>query len=230
MIVQVAATKECRCHRLRVTGFDDEVEKPPPFAQYQLRLLRLAGFEDAVLIYAKTHCDLDTAIKRVERDSIVFEGVGAFVEVHAGAVEADFRKRLIFPDAPEFLLRLVGLAHREDGVAVHLAAQRRGLPQVILRSLVQPNQVPQTMLTHDEKPDGYTHPRRLFATQFLRHRSNQYVAPILRAPDHVVRYLIDAITFRDTIDHGSKFTPHGVLCAPTIPPAIEIASFLAEVL
>ena len=340
------------CHRLRVAGLDDKVEKPPPFAQYQLRLLRLAGLKDAALMFAGTHGDLDTAIKRVERDSIVLEGVGAFVEVHAGALEADFRDRLIFPDAPEFLLRLVGLAHREDDVAAHLAAQRRGLPQVAVRSLVQPNPVPQTILTHDgnqtvarirvscaqrskrsgllrahlqpdrrrahhrlsplgdmlgtldvatdgfgtdvsRRADGVRRRPQVGAPQpflqrrellkqtasrdaleyldsighgngrrdadepvdvirlnlpgnhlpiplranriphrpcFLRHRSNRYVAPILRAPDHRVRRLIDTMTFRDHIDHGSKFTPHGALRAPAIPTSIEIAGFLAEIL
>ena len=340
------------CHRFGITGLDDKVEEPPPFAQHQFSFLRLAGFENAALMLAGMQGNADAPIEGVERDDLALERIGALVEMHAGAVETDFRDRPIFPDVPEFLLRLVRLAHREDGVAAHLAAQRRGLAQVVVCPLVQPNPVPETVLAHDgnktvariskgrsqrgkrssllrthlqpdrrrahhrlshqsdmlgtldvaadgfgidvsrradvvrrrpqvsapqpflqrrelleqtasrdahEHLDGIGHgigrrdadeqvdvirlnllgnhrptPFRTNRIQhhscFLRHRSSQYVAPILRAPDHMVRRLIDAIPVRDNIEHASQFTPHGALRAPAIPPTIEIAGFLTEIL
>jgi hypothetical protein len=44
----------------------------------------------------------------------------------------------------------------------------------------------------------------------------------------MVSRLVDAIAVRDNIDHASQFIPHGALRAPAIPPAIEIAGFLAR--
>ncbi|GIW58974.1 MAG: hypothetical protein KatS3mg087_0040 [Patescibacteria group bacterium] len=137
------------CHRCRIAGFDDEVEKPAAFAKHQFGFFRLAGFEDATLVFTKAHRDGDAAIQRVERNHLAFDGVGALVEVHAGAVEADIRDRLVFADAPECFLRLVRLAHRVDGVAAHLTAQRCVLPQHRIGVLMQRYPVPDTVFADD---------------------------------------------------------------------------------
>lgn len=137
------------CQGLPVVRLDDEVEEPAVFAPYQLRFLRPAGFENAALVIARAHANRDAPIEGIERDGLALDGIGALVKVHAGAVEADVRDRRIFLDAPEFLLRLVRLADREDGIAAHLAAQRRCGAQVAVSSLVQPNPVPEAMFTHD---------------------------------------------------------------------------------
>jgi len=66
------------------------------------------------------------------------------------------------------------------------------------------------------------------------HLPGQDPAAILRTPDHMVGGLVEAITIRDDIVHVS----HGILdirtvqaqCTSAIPPATEVAGFLAETL
>ena len=137
------------CHGFNVALLDDEVEKPLPVAQDQLRLLRLAGVENATLVFAETQRHGDTPIEGIERDGLALEGVGAFVEVDTGAVEADVGDGGILPDAPEFFLCLIRLADREDGVAAHLAAQRRRFAQHRIGALVQTDAVVETVLAYD---------------------------------------------------------------------------------
>ena len=145
----IHAQHRAGCHGFNVALLDDEVEKPLPVAQDQLRFLRLAGFEDVALVFAETQRHGDTPIEGIERDGLAFEGVGAFVEVDTGAVEADVGDGGILPDAPEFFLCLIRLADREDGVAAHLAAQRRRFAQHRIGALVQTDAVVETVLAHD---------------------------------------------------------------------------------
>lgn len=348
----IHAHHKAGCHGFRVVTLDNKVEIPASFAKDEFGLSRLPADQDAPLVFTQAQGNTDTPFNGVERHGITFERIGAFVEMHAGAVEANFWNRLIFPDTPEFLLCLVRLAYREDGVAAHLAAQRRCLTQRAVSSLVQRYAIPDTMLSNDRnkpvagvsvgstkrsestclfhrdiQPDrrcahhrlsplgdmfgtldvaadgfgadvarradvirrrpqvfvpqtflerwkpleqttcrdalehldgiGYgdggrdaqkqvdvirlnllgDHRPATFCTnhiqhrsRFLRHLAGQHSAPILRAPNHMVGCLVDAISIRDDINHAPQFTPHGALRATTIPPAIEIAGFLAEVL
>ena len=219
------------CHGLHVAGLDDEVKKPLPLTKYQLGLLGRAASKNAALMFAHAHGNRDASVERVERDGFALEGVGAFVEVDAGTVEADFGDRCVLADATERRLRLVGLADRVDGVATHLAAQRRGLAQCVVRPLVQPDAVPQTMLAHDRHQtvagigvgtaQADKRPSLLCAHfQPHRHRAHHRSSPFG-----------DVMTVRNNIvDHASQFTPHGAPSAPAIPPLTQVRGFLAEIL
>ena len=58
----IHAQHRAGCHGFNVALLDDEVEKPLPVAQDQFRFLRLAGFEDAALVFAETQRHGDTPI------------------------------------------------------------------------------------------------------------------------------------------------------------------------
>src|SRR5579885_2650476 len=158
------------CHGFNVAGLDDEVEEPLPFAQDQLRFLRLAGRENTTLVFAKTHGHGDAPIEGIERDRLALEGIGALVEVHADAVEADFRDRCVLPDAPDFPLRLVRLADREDGVTAHLAAQgsRQSSGAASYRSAGADRRGSTDGARARWEQDGCRHPRKTFAGEQAR--------------------------------------------------------------
>lgn len=110
--------------------------------------------------------------------------------MHAGPIKADHRD-VIELDTSKSPLRLVGLAHREDGVAAHLAAQGCRLAQ---HALVQRHAVPEAIFAHD----GHE--------------------PV--AGPGIGRAQRGKTTF----------IPHGAPRAGAIPPATEVAGFLAETL
>jgi len=97
---------------------------------------------------AQAHGNGDAPIQGVERNRLAPDAIGARIDMHAGVVETD-RRDVIGLDAPKRLLGLVCFAHRENGVAAHLAAQRRGLPQHRVGALVQRHTVPEAVLAHD---------------------------------------------------------------------------------
>jgi len=63
---------------------------------------------------------------------------------------------------------------------------------------------------------------------FLCHRPSQHISPILRTLNHMVCGLIDTVPVLNYIDHVAYYTPHGAHRVTAIPPATQVAGFLAE--
>src|SRR6266513_4303037 len=130
------------CHRFAVGRLNGEIEKPRLSAQHQFRFLRQAARQDLALVIPEDHRHLHTPLQRVERDRLALERIGAMVEMDAGAVKRQGWDRRVFRDASQSSLRAIRLAHREDGVARHLRAQRGLLPQGSVVDLMQGDPVP----------------------------------------------------------------------------------------
>ena len=207
------------CHRFLVARFDDEVEEPLALAKHQFGFLGPAGFENAALMLAGAHRELNTPAQGVERQRIPLYRVGALVEMHAGAVEADFRNRLIFSDPPQFFLRLVRLTYRKDGVAAHLSAQRSRLAQVVVRPLVQTHPVPHSMLAYhgDKAIAGVCVSSAQCSKRFglfcVHIQANRGCAHHRLSASNDIVFCV----LYHTIWHA---------CRTAVPPAIKIAGFL----
>lgn len=63
-----------------------------------------------------------------------------------------------------------------------------------------------------------------------RNWSSEHIAPIFRAPYHMVSCLIDTIAVCNDVNHVKNYTPHGRLRRSAIPPATEVAGSLARFL
>jgi len=133
---------------VRIVGFDHEVEIPASPATNQLGFFGFARRHDAALVLASHQRDGDAPGKGVEAQALPMDGVGALVEMDAGAVEVHCGYGGVLPDAAEFLLCFVGFADRKDGVADHLRPQRRFLAQPGIGQMVQGHAVPAAMLHH----------------------------------------------------------------------------------
>src|SRR5437016_9968952 len=130
------------CHRFAVGRLNSEMEKPLPPAKHQFRFLRQTARQDLALVIPEDHRHPHASLHSVERDRLALECVGAVVEMDAGAVKRQGWYRDALGDASQSSLRAICLAYREDGVARHLRAQRRLLPQGSVAELMQGHPIP----------------------------------------------------------------------------------------
>src|SRR5205085_3367716 len=121
---------------------DDEIEKPLPSAKHQFRFLRQAARQDLSLVIPEDQRHPHAPLQGVERDRLALERIGAVVEMDAGAAKAQGWNRRVLGDASQSSLRAIRLAHREDGVARHLRAERGLLPQGSVTELMQGDPIP----------------------------------------------------------------------------------------
>src|SRR5438876_906933 len=137
------------CHPLAVGRLDGEIEKPFASTKYQFRLLRQAARQDLALVIPEDHRHPHASLQRVERERLALERIGAVVEMDAGAVKGQGWDRRVLGDASQGSLRAIRLAHREDGVAHHLRAQRGLLPQGSVTELMQGDPIPTARGLHE---------------------------------------------------------------------------------
>src|SRR5437660_4544060 len=130
------------CHPFAVGRLNGEIEEPLPAAKHQFRFLRQAARQDLPLVIPEDHRHPHASLKRIERDRLALERIGAVVEMDAGAVKRQGWDRGVLGDASKRSLRAICLAHREDGVARHLGAQRGLLPQGSVAELMQGDPIP----------------------------------------------------------------------------------------
>jgi len=136
------------CHLLHVSGLDDKVKEPPALSKDELGFFRSAGCKNATLMFAGTQAHGNAALERVERNRVAFKRIRALVKMHARTVKLDRWYLGILPDSPQFFLRLERLTDGENGIAAHLATQRRCPAQVVVGAPVQTDAVPQPMLAY----------------------------------------------------------------------------------
>src|SRR2546421_5994490 len=138
----IHAHHEAGRHPFAVDRLDDEIEKPVPSAKHQFRFLRQAARQDLALVIPEDQRHPHAPLQGVERDRLALERIGAVVEMDAGAAKAQGWNRRVLGDASQSSLRAIRLAHREDGVARHLRAQRCLLPQGSVTELMQGDPIP----------------------------------------------------------------------------------------
>src|SRR5205823_8116381 len=136
------------CHPFAVGRLDGEIEKPLPCAKHQFRFLRQAARQDLSLVIPEDHRHLHASLQGVERERLALERIGAVVEMDAGAVKGQGWDRRVLGDASQSSLRAIRLAHREEGVAHHLRAQRGLLPQGSVAELMQGDPIPTARSLH----------------------------------------------------------------------------------
>src|SRR5205807_88346 len=136
------------CNRFAVGRCNDEIEKPFPLAKHQFRLFRQAARQDLALVIPENHRHPHASLQGVERERLALERIGAVVEMDAGAVKRQGWDRGVLGDASQSSLRAIRLAHREDGVAHHLRAQRGLLPQCSVAELMQGDPIPTARSLH----------------------------------------------------------------------------------
>src|SRR5437660_10595487 len=137
------------CHPFAVGRLDGEIEKPLPCAKHQFRFLRQAAGQDLALVIPEGHRHPHASLQGVERERLALERIGAVVEMDAGAVKRQGWDRRVSGDASKSCLRAIRLAHREDGVAHNLRAQRRLLPQASITELMQGDPIPTARGLHE---------------------------------------------------------------------------------
>src|SRR6266853_5897503 len=123
-------------HPFAVGRLNGEIETPSPAAKHQFRFLRQAARQDLALVIPEDHRHQHASPQRVERERLAPERIRAVIEMDAGAVKRQGWNRRVFGDASQSSLRTIRLAHREDGVARHLCAQRGLLPQASVTELM----------------------------------------------------------------------------------------------
>src|SRR6266403_261205 len=136
------------CDRFAVGRRNDEIEKPLPAPKHQLRFLRQAARQDLALVIPEDHRHQHASLQGVERDRLALERIGAVVEMDADAAKTQGWNRRVLEDTSQSSLRAIHLAHREDGVARHLRAQGRLLPQALVTELLQGDPVPTSRGLH----------------------------------------------------------------------------------
>ncbi|WP_236027888.1 hypothetical protein [Candidatus Methylacidithermus pantelleriae] len=137
------------CQSVAIFPLDDGAPIPCPVANDPFRFLWPTRGRDARWVLAPLQRELDASIDRGKQDPLTLKRIGALVKVHAGMGKADGRNGWLLPDACPCLLSPAGLAHRQDGIAIHLSTQGRCLVQQgVGAPLVQGYSVPDAMLGH----------------------------------------------------------------------------------
>src|SRR6266853_1512309 len=223
------------CHRFTVGRLNGEIEKPSPCAKHQFRFLRQTARQDLALVIPEDHRHPHAFLQRVERDRLALECVGAVVEMDAGAVKRQGWDRRILGDASQSSLRAIRLAHREDGVARHLRAQKRLLPQGSVTELMQGDPIPTARGLHQRYQPiaglGVGGAQRTQSGGLLRRdlQSNAGGAHHALAPlgDLLGRL---AVPVNQQIGHASYgcLYIHTGQASDAIPPLTEVRGFLAE--
>jgi hypothetical protein len=214
------------CNRFAVGRLNDEIENPLPLAKHQFRFLRQAARQDPALVIPEDHRHQHASLQGVERDHLALERIGAVVEMDAGTVKRQDWNRRVLGDASQSSLRAIRLAHREDGVARHLRAQRRLPPQASVTELMQGDPIPTARGLHQRyEPIAGVGVGRPQCTQsgslFRRHiQSNAGGA------HHA---LTAWVTCSATLDIRYMYI-HTGQALDEIPPLTEVRDFLAVTL
>src|SRR5437016_255549 len=243
------------CHRFTVGGLNGEIEKPFASTKYQFRLLRQAARQDLALVIPEDHRHPHASLQGVERDRLVLERIGAVVEMDAGAVKGQGWDRRVLGGASQSSLRAIRLAHREDGVAHHLRAQRRLLPQGSVAELMQGHPIPTARGLHQRyepiagigvggaqctQYDGLLR-RHVQSNAGGAHHALSPVRDLLGTLDIALdgrgderacgaNCLVEAVPVSQQIDHASYrcLYIHTGQVLDAIPPLTEVRGFLAE--
>src|SRR6266404_2975575 len=245
------------CHRFAVGRLNGEIEKPFASAKHQFRFLRQTARQDLALVIPEDHRHQHASVQRIERDRFALECVGAVVEMDAGTIKRQGWDRGVLGDASQSSLRTIRLAHREDGVARHLCAQRGLLSQGSVTELVQGDPVPTARGLHQRyepiaglgvggaqcTQSGGLLRRHRQSNAGGAHHASAPLGDLLGTLDIVLdgrgderacgaNCLVEAVPVNPQIDHAS----YGCLYIHTgqvldaIPPLTEVRGFLAEIL
>src|SRR5437764_11004359 len=245
------------CHPFAVGRLYDEIEEPLASTKHQFRLPRQTAGQDLSLVIPEDHQHPHASLQGVERDRLVLERIGAMVEMDAGAVKRQGWDRRVLGDASQSSLRAIRLAHREDGVAHHLRAQRGLLPQGSVAELMQGHPIPAARGLHQRyEPIAGIRIRPLQRTQsggLLRghlqsnaggaHHALAPLGDLLGTLDIALdgrgdgracgaNCLVEAVPVNQQIDHASYgcLYIHTGQASDAIPPLTEVGGFLAETL
>src|SRR5882762_3596576 len=245
------------CHRFAVGRCNGEIEKPFASTKHQFRFLRQAARQDLSLVIPEDHRHPHASLQRVERDRLALERIGAVIEMDAGAVKRQGWDRRVSGDASHSSLRAIRLAHREDGVARHLCAQRGLLPQGSVAELMQGDPIPTArgLRQRYEPITGLgvggaqcTQSDGLLRRHLQSNAGGAYhaLAPLGdllgtldialhgRCDEHAcgANCLVEAVPVNQQIDHVSYgyLYIHTGQASDAIPPLTEVRGFLAETL
>ncbi len=131
----------------RIGKIEDEVEVPDALANDQLCFLGRAAGKQIALMLAAGKRNLDAPGQGEQRERFTFHRVGALVEIDGRRTEGDCRNRLVLGNTLVGLERLVGIRHPVDGLADHLATERRNLlAYQVVRQVVERDPVPASVL------------------------------------------------------------------------------------
>lgn len=135
------------CDGFNIGKFENQIEKPFPFAKDQFSFFRDCSFQQLSLVLSTSPFNLDSSVERIKRKGIAFNRVGALIEVDACFPEVDFGNK-IFLDLSQDSLRLVCLADAKNSIAAHLRTKRCSSPQIGVGKFVQSDPVPASVLDH----------------------------------------------------------------------------------
>lgn len=137
-----------------VWDVDGEVEVPNTLADDQLGFFGQATGEQVALMLTTDERNLDAPVEGEQRERITLDRVGTFVEVNRRRIESNGRNRFVLDDTFVGLERLVSISYTVNGLAHHLAAQRRKLfAHHVIGQVVQRHSVPAAMLD-SKRNDG----------------------------------------------------------------------------
>ncbi len=133
---------------------EDEIEIPNVLADDQLCFLGYTTGKQVTLMLSADERNLGTAREREQRERIALDRVGTFVEVDRRRLESNGWNGFVLGNAFVGPERFVGVGDPMDGLAHHLAAQRRKLfAHHVIGQVVQRHSVPAAMLD-SKRNDG----------------------------------------------------------------------------
>lgn len=134
-------------HRRRVGEVEDEVQRPDALANNEARFLGGSAGQEVSLMATAGKGDPSAPGGGEEREHLSFQRVGPMVEVDRSRPKGKGWNGLVFGEAPVGLERLVGVGNPAEGLADHLAAQRRkALAEGVISEVVQRDPVPTPVL------------------------------------------------------------------------------------
>lgn len=141
----VYSEEGCFVGKRNIGKVKNEVEVPSSLSEDKFGLLVEALREIVLLKRPHAHGDSDAFPEGVKGKGIAPDGVGTLIEMDAAVcVEADGGNGLFFRDGSIF----VSPAHRENGVADHLRAQKRRGTDFFVDEMVEGDAVPAPMLNY----------------------------------------------------------------------------------
>ena len=110
-----------------IREIENEVEIPDSLTDYEPGFLRRTRGQQITLMLATHEGNLDTSGQGEQRQNIISDRVGPFVEIDRRGAKSQGRNRPILRDALVGLERLVSIRNPVDRLAHHLATERREL-------------------------------------------------------------------------------------------------------
>ena len=154
VLAHVNAENAAAGNRGGVRYVEDEVEVPYALSGDQIRFLWHPAGKQVPLVLSTDERNLNAAVEREQRQRIILERVGAFVEVDRRWPKSDDRNRLILSDALVGLQGFVGVGDAVHGLAHHLTAKGgQKFAHRVIDQVMQGDTVPAAML-NSEWHDG----------------------------------------------------------------------------